>query len=74
MSGTYSLGPRDINGPCLSDGHTSGIQPQRIQERLGMSAFIVVAFGGNFVSDPRQSVFLPHLAGISFVSLSVSIY
>ena len=39
MSGTYPLGPRDINGPRLSDGHTSGIQPQRIRERLGMSAF-----------------------------------
>ena len=37
--GTYPLGPRDINGPCLSDGQTSGIQPQRIQERLGMYAF-----------------------------------
>ncbi len=39
MSGTYLLGPCDIIGPCLSDGHTSGIQPQRIRERLGMSAF-----------------------------------
>ena len=39
MSGTYQLGPSDINGPCLSDGYISGIQPQRIQERLGMSVF-----------------------------------
>ncbi len=39
MSDTYTLGPCDINGPRLSDGHTSGIQTQRIRERLGMSAF-----------------------------------
>jgi hypothetical protein len=32
-------GPRDINGPRLSDGHTSGIQPQALRERLGMSEF-----------------------------------
>jgi hypothetical protein len=32
-------GPRDINSPCLSDAHTSIIQPQRIQETLGMSQF-----------------------------------
>jgi len=35
----FSLGPCDINGPRFSDGNTSGIQPQSIQERLGMSAF-----------------------------------
>ena len=38
-SGTFPLGPCDINGPRLSDGHTSGIHPLRIQEKLGMSAF-----------------------------------
>jgi hypothetical protein len=39
------------------------------------SAFIVVAFGGNFVSDPLQSVFFCRiLAGICFGSFSVSIY
>ncbi len=39
MLGTYPLGPCDVNGVRLSDGHTSGIQPHRIRERLGMSAF-----------------------------------
>ncbi len=39
MLGTYPLDPCDVNGPCLADGHTSGIQPQRIRERLGMSEF-----------------------------------
>jgi len=32
-------GPRDINGPRLSDGHTSGIQPQTLRESLGMREF-----------------------------------
>ncbi len=31
--------PRDINGPQLSDGHTSGIQPQTLRESLGMREF-----------------------------------
>ena len=39
MLGTYPLVPRDVNEPRLSDGHTSGIQPQRVRERLDMSAF-----------------------------------
>ena len=33
------LGPRDINGPRLTDGHTCGIQPQRIRVNLGMPNF-----------------------------------
>ena len=40
MLGTYPLGPCDVNGTCLSDGHTSGIQPQRIRESLGCWAFV----------------------------------
>jgi hypothetical protein len=31
--------PRDINDPRLSDGHTSGIQPQTLRKSLGMREF-----------------------------------
>ncbi len=39
MLDIHQPGPCDINGPQLSDGHTSGIQPQTIRENLGMPNF-----------------------------------
>jgi hypothetical protein len=39
MLDIHQPGPRDINGPQLSDGHTSGIQPQTIHKNLGMRNF-----------------------------------
>ncbi len=36
MLNIHRPGPRDINGPRLSNGHTSGIQPQTIRENLSM--------------------------------------
>jgi hypothetical protein len=39
MLDIHRHGPRDINGPRLSDGHTSGIQPQTLRESLGMREF-----------------------------------
>ena len=39
MLDIHQHGPRDINGPQLSDGHTSGIQPQTLRKSLGMREF-----------------------------------
>jgi hypothetical protein len=39
MLDAHRPGPRDINGPRLSDGHTSGIQPQTLRKSLGMREF-----------------------------------
>ena len=35
----HQHGTHDINSPQLSDGHTSGIQPQTLRESLGMHEF-----------------------------------
>ncbi len=39
MLDIHRPGPRDINGPWLSDGHTSGIKPQTIRKNIGMRNF-----------------------------------
>ncbi len=39
MLDIHQPSPCDINGPQLSDGHTSGIQPQTLRESLGMREF-----------------------------------
>ncbi len=39
MLDIHQPGPRDINGPQLFDGRTSGIQPQTIHKNIGMRNF-----------------------------------
>jgi hypothetical protein len=39
MLDIHRPGPRDINGPPISDGQTSSIQPQTLHESLGMREF-----------------------------------
>ncbi len=39
MLDIHQPGPHDINGPQLSDGHTSSIQPQTLRKSLGMREF-----------------------------------